>query len=464
MTWPRAEKLAVLKSGVGPWLLGVVIQDIMVVNRKKPAAVAKKTVKKSLKSSGSSDSAAGPCATRAIRDLMAKVEDAAATWRRRLSPHKDSAPAVIKVAADCAGCGSDLTALRLLGLAESCKVVMFSESDPNKIVLHEAAARCCGVSIQGAKKYSDIFDRCDADAPTCDLFTAGYPCPSWSSLGSRQGLLDKRGLVFLKGLLFIATRRPRALILEQVSSILQLRFQRFWKFTLKILKLLQYRVEFGILNTRDFAIPQSRPRLYVIAIARECLKGSFGLPKPRTSMPKLQSFLECSVRGDKGDPDHPKPETLRKYIADFGEDVLFSSECNFVLDVGSSPQFQSVRPGVCPCLTKTRLSGRGFYVPGLKRRLLAFEAGRLQGVPTSVLKAMHKAAKAEELPSSAVRAALGDAMSVNVLASVMMRALTAAGLTDKKMHDYWRLVPTSGDAAARLSDKLFEKTRGSSKK
>ena len=108
--------------------------------------------------------------------------------------------------------------------------------------------------------------------------------------------------------------------------------------------------------------------------------------------------------------------------------------------------------------------GQGFYVPGLKRRLLAFEAGRLQGVPTSVLKAMHKAAKAEELPSSAVRAALGDAMSVNVLASVMMRALTAAGLTDKKMHDYWRLVPTSGDAAARLSDKLFEKTRGSSKK
>ena len=43
-------------------------------------------------------------------------------------------------------------------------------------------------------------------------------------------------------------------------------------------------------------------------------------------MPKLQSFLECSVRGDKGDPDHPKPETLRKYIADFGEDVLFSSD------------------------------------------------------------------------------------------------------------------------------------------
>ena len=194
MTWPRAEKLAVLKSGVGPWLLGVVIQDIMVVNRKKPAAVAKKTVKKSLKSSGSSDSAAGPCATRAIRDLMAKVEDAAATWRRRLSPHKDSAPAVIKVAADCAGCGSDLTALRLLGLAESCKVVMFSESDPNKIVLHEAAARCCGVSIQGAKKYSDIFDRCDADAPTCDLFTAGFvviPGKPPRAVGQAQACVPK---------------------------------------------------------------------------------------------------------------------------------------------------------------------------------------------------------------------------------------------------------------------------------
>ena len=211
---------------------------------------------------------------------------------------------------------------------------------------------------------------------------------SWSSLGSRQVAVGQAQACVLKGLLFIATRNPRALIsgagvlhsAAQVPEILEVHFEDS-----QVCSSTEW--SFGILNTRDFAIPQSRPRLYVIAIARECLKGSFGLPKPRTSMPKLQSFLECSVRGDKGDPDHPKPETLRKYIARFrgrrlvqlrlrllraileaagdpDRDFLRQAEEGLplgkLLDVGSSPQFQSVRPGVFVRVwTKTRLSGRG---------------------------------------------------------------------------------------------------------
>ena len=56
-------------------------------------------------------------------------------------------------------------------------------------------------------------------APRLDFYSAGYPCPSFSRMGARRGTNDRRGLVTLQGLHYIATARPRALVLEQVSAI-----------------------------------------------------------------------------------------------------------------------------------------------------------------------------------------------------------------------------------------------------
>ena len=56
------------------------------------------------------------------------------------------------------------------------------------------------------------------------------------------------------------------------------------------------------------------------------------------------------------------------------------------------------------------------------------EAAALQGVPAPVFAAMTAAAKDNNIPLSAVAGSLGDAMSVNVLASVLMRGLNHAGL------------------------------------
>ena len=83
------------------------------------------------------------------------------------------------------------------------------------------------------------------------------------------------------------------------------------------------------------------------------------------------------------------------------------------------------------------------------------EAAALQAVPSPVFAAMTAAAKDNNIPLSAVAGSLGDAMSVNVLASVLMRGLNHAGLAKfGPKQDYWRPVE-KGPSAAHLSDNLF---------
>ena len=101
------------------------------------------------------------------------------------------------------------------------------------------------------------------------------------------------------------------------------------------------------------------------------------------------------------------------------------------------------------------MAQHGYYIPKLRSRLLPEEAAALQAVPSPVFAAMTAAARDNNIPLSAVAGSLGDAMSVNVLASVLMRGLNHAGLAKfGPKQDYWRLVE-NGPSAAHLSDNLF---------
>ena len=79
---------------------------------------------------------------------------------------------------------------------------------------------------------------------------------------------------------------------------------------------------------------------------------------------------------------------------------------------------------VCPCLTRSRLKVHpsGYYLPKLRRRLSAREAGRLQGWPLKLLDKL-----LTRFGPQQVGGALGDGMSINVLSKVLLAALVAIG-------------------------------------
>lgn len=378
-------------------------------------------------------------------DLIQKVNKLTSTWRTRLSNWKcqhQSSQGKITLVSDCCGYGSELIALRLLGLQKRIHLAMATEVDGAKVDLHEAVSRACGINTSSTVM-ADMFERDLDSAPQADIYVAGYPCPSFSKLGRKKGTKDRRGLVTLKGLEFIAFTRPKMVLLEQVATLLHKSNARLWQFIQKTFRILNYQMIFQVLNTKHFGVPQSRPRVYIIAIVQECAQGrQLEMPPARKPHPDLHQFLDKNKIGK---------ETLNlpNYEEKIGPSLWTKG---YIVDVGSSPKFQHALTNCCPCLTYTRLKEGGYYIPKLRRRVSCEEAARLQGVPAKVLAAM----RTTELPPRSVDAALGDAMSINVLMLTLRRGLDVAGLTDMgPKHDWWLRCPS--ESCHQLSDNLFDK-------
>ncbi|CAK9054669.1 Modification methylase NlaIV (M.NlaIV) (Cytosine-specific methyltransferase NlaIV) [Durusdinium trenchii] len=388
-----------------------------------------------------------------IKQLVVKVNSMAATWRQRLSPHSTPMPKdSFRVASDCTGYGSELIALTLLGLRRRVKCVMSSDSDVDKTVLHGAVARSCGISTTGARHYTDVLARDDLSAPSADLYVAGYPCPSYSQLGKQLGPKDCRGLVTLKGLLYIAAQRPRVVVLEQVAALMtHQKHRKVWEFILKTLNALSYYVQYRVMSPKDYGIPQSRDRLYLFAVVQESLAQELTLPGPRLTASDLHCFLDKDKVGN-------EVLQLPKYERLLGRAMWLKG---YILDVAASERFQCVLTNVSPCLTRTRLKGTviGFYIPKLKRRLLTSECARLQGLPAQIWRNMAQSCQEERLAPTAAAAALGDAMALNCLMTVLRRALDASGLaTLGSRKDYWLNVP-AGRSAAEMSSNSATRRR-----
>ena len=139
---------------------------------------------------------------------------------------------------------------------------------------------------------------------------------------------------------------------------------------------LDYEFTFENLNAREFGVPQSRPRLYILAFCKEYLHCPLVMPTPRDAQPDLHTFLDKTLQGS-------ERLTLPKYEEKLGTDMWTRG---YVLDVAASPRYQHVLKNCCPCLTKTRCKQDGYYIPKLKRRLTSFEIARLQGLPRQVAK------------------------------------------------------------------------------
>jgi len=109
--------------------------------------------------------------------------------------------------------------------------------------------------------YPDITKRDHSKVPDVDLYVAGFPCTSWSTMGQRKGRGDPRGRLFDHVLAYLTAKRPPKFILENVAALVK---RSFFPTILSSLRALGYNVEHHVLNTRDFGLPQHRERVYIV--------------------------------------------------------------------------------------------------------------------------------------------------------------------------------------------------------
>ncbi len=112
--------------------------------------------------------------------------------------------------------------------------------------------------------YPDAREIDPSDLPDFDLLCGGFPCQAFSLAGRRKGFDDARGTLFFEIARLAQAKRPSYLLLENVPGLLSHDGGRTFSAILAALNDLGYFVEWTVLNSKHFGVPQSRRRLFII--------------------------------------------------------------------------------------------------------------------------------------------------------------------------------------------------------
>ena len=114
------------------------------------------------------------------------------------------------------------------------------------------------------KYYPDAREIDPDDLPQFDLLCGGFPCQAFSNAGKRKGFDDARGTLFFEIARLAKARRPAYLLLENVPGLLSHDKGRTFSVILSALDDLGYHVDWSVLNSANFNVPQSRKRVFLI--------------------------------------------------------------------------------------------------------------------------------------------------------------------------------------------------------
>ena len=153
------------------------------------------------------------------------------------------------------------------------QVVGFCEID-------KYASQILETKFKGIKNYGDATTIDETKLPNFDILVGGFPCQSFSMAGKRKGFDEARGTLFFDVARILAHKKPRNFILENVKGLLSHNKGKTFETILGILSNLGYIVEWELLNSKNYGVPQSRERMYIVGH----LRGQ--------SRPKVFSFRE----------------------------------------------------------------------------------------------------------------------------------------------------------------------------
>lgn len=126
-----------------------------------------------------------------------------------------------------------------------------------------------------------------------DIFVGGSPCQSFSSVGHKGGLEDARGTLFYEFARLVQEIQPKVFIYENVRNLYNHDNGNTWKVITNIFDNLDYNYKYGILNSSDYGIPQTRRRVFVVGFKKN---NNFNLPQSQELHYKMSQFLETNCK------------------------------------------------------------------------------------------------------------------------------------------------------------------------
>jgi len=117
-----------------------------------------------------------------------------------------------------------------------------------------------------------------------DVLCGGFPCQAFSIAGKRGGFKDTRGTLFFDIAEIIKHKNPKAIFLENVKGLKSHDKGKTLATILNVLRddLGYFVPEPQIINAKDFGVPQSRPRLFIVGFRKDLNVKEFTYPEPKS--------------------------------------------------------------------------------------------------------------------------------------------------------------------------------------
>lgn len=261
------------------------------------------------------------------------------------------------------------------------------------------------------KNYGDLMCINTKELPDFDILICGFPCQTFSIVGKREGFSDERGQIIYGIIKILKEKNVPYFILENVKGLVNHNNGETLKVILEELQNAGYYVDYKVLNSENYGVPQLRERIYFVGIKKELMKKSFQWPLP-IETPKIQDFL-IDTDNDILEIDNPiwNKYINNKYNAGRFDIKELLKEEYLVLDWRQSDL--RLYRGKTPTL-RTGRHGILYVKNGKLKKLSGYEALLLQGFP----KELADRAKKEKINNNKLLSQAGNAMTVTVIKEI----------------------------------------------
>lgn len=184
-----------------------------------------------------------------------------------------------------------------LGFEQACKKAGYSTKCVLTSEIKEAAIEAHHLNFPGESLEGDVTKIKTKDIEDFDVLLAGFPCQAFSVAGKQRGFADTRGTLFFEVERILRDKKPYGFILENVEGLVTHdrekktdKIGRTLSTIIHSLETMGYKVNWKVLDAKDFGLAQTRNRIYIVGT----LKDKISLEKFKK---ESQSFGRVQEKG-----------------------------------------------------------------------------------------------------------------------------------------------------------------------
>jgi DNA (cytosine-5)-methyltransferase 1 len=142
------------------------------------------------------------------------------------------------------------------------------------------------------KNIEDLDPFTDKNIPDCDIILGGFPCQDFSIIWKQPGLNGTRGNLYKSFLRFVAAKKPKAFVAENVKGLLTANNKKAIQQIITDFENIEpgYVVKVQLYNFAEYGVPQFRERVLIVGIRKDT-GFQFSHPQPIYGPKGIKKFI-----------------------------------------------------------------------------------------------------------------------------------------------------------------------------